>query len=451
MAQPFCPSSKSLPTIAAPPHPLTVAKDQPEIDEIKVATHYLGVQLTSTERAIELEMYQIVDESGIATKTPRGPTSRLPDDKVDRIRENLKDCTNAIEVLLLRTCFVDWPSETNDTHPSEAMIIQRKKQYTCFISRFSFIMHKAVYLHGRFVEAIPELERSSPWVLWINELTEGENVVSLDVHTKILNVIRTLEYKPEDKVLFERDPKDRKSFDPRLVQLMAALSMDKKQDPRVDFVEPWDFNAYFEHLQSTVLQCRHLAREMNSRIRGIRFMKTLQNCQAWAADPRAPAKVRTCSRCGHPCTKPEITRVVGPCGHMFCDACFADIPRNRGICTMENCDAVMVQDSQYTAQVLGADDGNAVRRRYGAKLGEIIKLVREKIPTDEQVLLFVQFDKIMEWISASLEAQNITNYALYDKNKSMHGKLMSKFQNERTPNAKKMLILNATKDAAAGV
>lgn len=410
----------------------------------------MGIQLTSTERALELEMYQIVDETGIATKAPRGPTSKLPDDKVDRVRQNSKDCRNAVEVLLLYTCLFEWPATPGASSPSEAMSFRRKMQYKALTTRITWVMRKALHLHGRLIEDIPEFDASSPWGKWLKEMGDGESIFSAPVHQKIFGIMQGLKYDADDKVMFMRHPTSKAINEERVKELMIPVPLlDRKADPRVDDIPTWDTSAYQEALQSTVAHGRRLAIEMESRFREIRFMKALRNCQAWVANPNAPAAVRTCSKCRIPCTDPRNTRVVGPCGHMFCRDCFNDIPETRGLCTMENCDAVMVPNSQYTAQLLGTDDGDPVKQAHGAKVGEIVKLVHNTL-AGEQVLLFVQFDKIMKPISKALEDQGISNYALHDGNKATHAKKMLAFQNEKMPTAKKVLILNATKDVAAG-
>lgn len=406
---------------------------------------------------------------------PRGPTSRVPDNKVDRIREALKNCSNPIEVLLLVPCFFFWPkikeweededisTMTNEEaqvrsdrmynpeealSPSEAVCIVRKAEYAALCGRISFFMKKTVHLHGRFCENLAEFDHVSPFFVWLKELRAAQNTASGNVNRKMLSIFDRCQHAQDDESQFEKDPKAQKTNGETMRRLVGALSIsERKADPRADDIKHFDFNGAYQDLWSATNHCRQLAQELASRMRAVHFMKTLQCCQAWAANPAAPV---VCSKCNQPCSDRHNTRVVGPCGHIYCGPCYADIPSDRGICTMQDCDAIMVQNSQYTAALLGTDDGDYISRRFGAKVKRIVKLVLEEIPIKEQVLLFVQFDKLMEPLSQALEENGISNYALCDRNAASHGTTMFEFQENKTAKAKRMLILNSTKDTAAG-
>ncbi|KAL8896607.1 MAG: hypothetical protein Q9207_007635, partial [Kuettlingeria erythrocarpa] len=135
--------------------------------------------------------------------------------------------------------------------------------------------------------------------------------------------------------------------------------------------------------------------------------------------------------------------------------CFAQIPPKVGICVIPECNGILVQNSQYTAAVLGTDvlgtdaDDDA-SQRYGAKVGRITQLILHEIQQDEQVILFLQHDQLLRPLSDAFEAAGVSNIALFDSNKTKHGRMMEEFPDTRGADAKRMLILDATKDTAAG-
>ncbi|KAL8930440.1 MAG: hypothetical protein Q9208_000624 [Pyrenodesmia sp. 3 TL-2023] len=441
-------------------------QDQPEIGEIKVHNHYLGIQLTSTERAIELEIYQLIDATGVATKTPRGPASKLPDDRVDRIRTIVKGCENPIELLLVVNSFYQWPKflEHPDPHrvqnpvnpgavtsPTEALLRRRRKEFGGFFVPVAFHLEKAVWLRDRASKAFPELEYLSPLTLWLEEIRDVEQApLPREIVETITSIVAACQPSEDDPRFLDQSPEPPRDNMTKadIAKYLSHLAIfDPNGDLTVHKTKAYDFYRLHEQLVDVLDQCLQIVMEMASRTRGIRFMGTVQRCQARMADPTISIE---CSQCDRPCSDMHITKVAGPCGHIFCRDCFAAIPHNAGLCTIQGCNGAMVQNSRYTVALLGADDNNPASQRYGAKVGRITNLILNEIPEDDQVLLFLQQDQLMQPLSEAFEKSGVSNIALYDSNKTKHGKLMEEFQNTTGTEAKRMLILDATKDTAAG-
>src|SRR5690606_27894956 len=55
----------------------------------------------------------------------------------------------------------------------------------------------------------------------------------------------------------------------------------------------------------------------------------------------------------------------------------------------------------------GASINEPTKYRYGAKMGSLIKLIKEQIPDDEKILVFVQFPDLMERIRKALENERV--------------------------------------------
>ncbi|KAL8720421.1 MAG: hypothetical protein Q9225_002711 [Loekoesia sp. 1 TL-2023] len=453
-------------------------QDQPMFHEIRVVMKYEGIQLTATERARELEMSHLVQESQVAMKTPRSAASRLPDDKMDQIKSLMKGCTEPVQALLGITCEMYRPDLNGASSAAEASLNRRRDELRGFMGRLAYTLRKAVFLHGRFALIVPELADLSPWAVWTAELTTGKGA-PFEVLPEILNLISLMRYDENDADIFMRaDPKSKKEENSEdddakskkkakkseednpnstLGRIMRTLSI--LRDPREIEIASWDFDKYYSTIKRVVDECGHLADEMVRRIQAIRLAMTLLKCREWVANtqtttaalnpPTSPAPP-TCSVRRHPCGSPVTTKVLGSCGHIICELCSPGNTSDGDECPVLHCNAIVVKSNLYTAELLGTENHDPYATRHGAKVGKIIHLIKNEIPADEQVLLFVQEDRFMDPISKAFDAEDITHYSLSQKQKASHSKWMFAFQEDTGQKARKVLILDATKDTAAG-
>lgn len=199
---------------------------------------------------------------------------------------------------------------------------------------------------------------------------------------------------------------------------------------------------------------RRLGTELVSRTRSLRFFEVVRQLQRARSGQESSKVSRTCSKCKTE-TTPDMISVLGLCGHTACQKCLGDRQRS-GECVVLGCNAAAEKWSVVKATELGEEDQNAsVGRHYGKKLEAVVNLLKNEIPKDDQVILFVQFNDLMAKVSAALTDHGISHYAVGvnvegGKGKKNTGNQISDFQDETGSKKKKVLMLNVADESASG-
>lgn len=424
-------------------------------------------------------MINLVQDSQVALKTPKSGLSRLPDNKVDHIKTFMKGQTDAVKALLGIICEQYIPalasSQDRPVSAAEASLMQRQHEYQSLSGNVLYTLKKTIFLQGRLddLKARGAEVEKSPWEYWLEEMFKGKGGVGSEVLSKFTQTILFNPYKSTDTDLFMRKkpkantkksktkPKNDDEDDMLANTAFGALvrSLSITSDPRIGEIHPSDCARHMLAIKSAVLDLGNRAEEMLRRLQDIRLAKALIKCRDWVASTQppmaspmasTPVDPPQCPVCRQPCPDPVTTMVLGSCGHIICDGCFSKVTVDIDKCPFEDCNGVILKSNVYSAQLLGAENHNHFAQRYGAKVGKIIELFKRDIPHKEQVLIFVQDDRFIEKIAAALDAENITNYALADNKKGQHGRWMFAFQEDTGEKARRALILDATKDSAAG-
>lgn len=418
------------------------AKDKPEIEEIPVVYIILGVRIASAELAGSLEFQQSIDQNDAAMRAPRTAVSKMPDSKTDQIKESSKDCIEPPEAMQKMHCGAKPQYLHGGKWSPAAVWQQRKEEFDDFIKRMLHQLAQGVFTHGLFDKAIPELSSESPWSQWLVKLPAGEGA-PLEVIPSILHMIDQMEFNAEDELKYYEDPTQ---------EIEEALAKDLKaiKVKRGPAIAHWDFVELHAALARLVDICCNFSREWVDRLRGMRFLTTMSQCQYWLANSSASDASPPCSACQRPCGNIAETKVLAVCAHLLCANCSANAAATPQYCPVADCDAVGAPSNFYTAASFGEDYEDEYAAKYGAKVGKLIQLIKDNIPEDEQILLFVQFDAVMDRISKALQEEGISNICLSDKNKGRFPTLMQDFQETTGKDAKRVLILDATKDSAAG-
>lgn len=217
-------------------------------------------------------------------------------------------------------------------------------------------------------------------------------------------------------------------------------------------------------LRSLTGHLRNLAKELVSRTRALRFFEVVRAVQLWQSElldkscrkkPRLPAgrivsQAPTCSRCKIVAQDPSAIAILGLCGHTACVSCIA-APERGGECVTVGCDAPAHSYHIHKAIELGQEDQEArVGRHDGKKMEDVMDLVKNKIPEQDQVLIFVQFNDLMVKVSAALDYHGIKHWALMENSRTLAYKRMEDFQINDGKDRKKVLVLNLADESAAG-
>lgn len=143
------------------------------------------------------------------------------------------------------------------------------------------------------------------------------------------------------------------------------------------------------------------------------------------------------SRCDS--TKSQTSlRLLTACGHVVCTACLSTRSHLER-CPVPGCTADVLDEHMRRAEYYG--DHQCKRRRFGAKLGAIVRLI-ESLPSSEQALLFVQSPELVDEVRECLEHYDITCTAsdgIYD------------FQHTRGADSRRVLILSLAGEEASGL
>lgn len=214
-------------------------------------------------------------------------------------------------------------------------------------------------------------------------------------------------------------------------------------DLRADKIGRDDFKAYNSALRKLTGHLRGLANELASRTRSLRFARSAYAIHEWHNNPN---ELLTCAACNKFILDGNKININIGCGHLTCDEC---IHQNvDDLCAVDGCRG---QSEAFCLRKAADFVGNGQTGNYGSKVGHIIALINS-IPEGEQILLFVQFDKVMLKLASALEAANISNYALNaEKDGKEMFRMLNDFQENEGQDKKKVLLLDPSGETAAGM
>ena len=202
-----------------------------------------------------------------------------------------------------------------------------------------------------------------------------------------------------------------------------------------------DFENFAQVLRLLTGHLRSLARELTSRTRSLRFARGAQELYQFYTDLGEPP---TCNSCDRVILDQGSISINIRCGHLTCEEC---IQTTKPICAVDGC---AEGSESYCLRTVVDLVGDKRTWHYGSKCGHIVALINS-LPKDEQVLLFVQFENLMPKMAAVLEAAKISHYALSKSAGRQLVPMMNDFQENDTPNKKRVLILNPSDETAAGM
>ncbi|KAI4232963.1 MAG: hypothetical protein LQ352_008291, partial [Teloschistes flavicans] len=421
-------------------------RDLPEIDEIRVVEQVLAVQLSAAELGISLELDKAVEKN---SQTAATGVSRLYDHKMTRIKEGLALSSDEVEAKLksLQQCWsgltLQWVRQTR-IEGSRALLL-----------KMTYLFQRIEFIHRKFVGYVPEFASASPWMQWAAELRAGLGAQH-EVTDQLLSMIVSVSQEPldindEEGFFMAEDKKnvndmeDLKSTNMRLVKRLDEIKV-----YRLPPIDDWtDIDKLHTLMNKQVKMCRAISKEWVERLRSVRFFEQVDRCQSWflAENPNDAAPI--CSNCKKPCDDQQKTRILAVCSHIICSKCSELNKTIKKYCPVHGCDAKGLPSNYFFANRFEPPPYTGGQTpKYSAKVERLIDLIKNQIPEDEQVLLFVQFDAVMDEISKALQGEGITNFCLSESNKSS-AKDMASFQTE-VVNTRRVLMLDATKDTSAG-
>jgi len=114
-------------------------------------------------------------------------------------------------------------------------------------------------------------------------------------------------------------------------------------------------------------------------------------------------------------------------------------------CCDPNCSMGSDKDAIVQASTLGVEKGNGTK--YGIKKAHLATLIKKGIPKKEKVLLFVQFEGLLQKVSDALEDYGI-DFVRIQGSASARSTQLASFQEENCED--RVLLLNIADESAAG-
>jgi SNF2-related domain len=205
-------------------------------------------------------------------------------------------------------------------------------------------------------------------------------------------------------------------------------------------------------LRNLVTVLRRLVREYVGRQRGMRYFKSTRDLQLAQVNGIGTGKWK-CHMCNRTNVPILQLSLIGSCGHIGCDSCItAAIKAGHGdTCIITGCAYQARLNAADKATELGEEDASArTGKHYGKKLESLVHLIKKEIPEDDQVLLFVQFEDLLEKCENILSDKGISYHAISKKSGKKASEMMTDFQVNEGSERKKVLILNVADESASG-
>ncbi|KAG6381702.1 hypothetical protein JVT61DRAFT_303 [Boletus reticuloceps] len=192
---------------------------------------------------------------------------------------------------------------------------------------------------------------------------------------------------------------------------------------------------------------RKLTKELVGRVRSLRYFTVVRDLQK---QRETPPKI-PCPGCGRDAVPMDEVAVLSSCGHTGCMTCVRQ-SADREECVYAasgKCKAAARVLNIVKGETLGVDDEARDRRgkHFGKKLEMVIDLIKNMIPKQERVLIFVQFQDLMAKVAHALKVHKI-KFLEIRGSASQKSKNLEKYQNN--DGEERVLLLNVMDESASG-
>ena len=201
---------------------------------------------------------------------------------------------------------------------------------------------------------------------------------------------------------------------------------------------------YYVPLREQLRQLTDLRTKMVEHMRTFRRIRYLKEAKSsgWHS------WCKSCSESPEASETPASV-ILASCGHLLCPSCEAKICADDDyVCPVKHCTARA--NAHLRTQLAVYERLSCTPEpQYGSKFDKVIDLIKNKIPREDQVLLFMQFEDEMSNVSAALTLSDIKHKAIMSAAKTRHAKMLDEFS-KSTADSCKLLLLNSADDSAAG-
>ncbi|KZT21583.1 hypothetical protein NEOLEDRAFT_1164553 [Neolentinus lepideus HHB14362 ss-1] len=393
-----------------------------EIDEILWSEEIEKVDLPAAERAIYLELEHHLRALDMTIKRGRKTES----DREKRLAQALGESQSAEEALLKRCSHfeIETSDKENAMKACEIIVQERTKQLEDCKADLLKHLKEAVAMErqiGRtgeesmFQEYV-RVSRSEG----VGDAEAGQIVLELLDNAGVASPLKTVTNKPHD---------------PRTGSSSKGKS---KADEEKDDLK-------WTHREQTHV-IRRLTKELVGRVRSLRYFSVVRDLQKQREVP----PTISCPACGKEGLPSEDIAVLSSCGHTGCIECVKEHAAAEECVAAQNggCKAAARVINVVKGDTLGVDDEERDGRgkHFGMKLEKVIHLIKKRIPKDERVLIFVQFQDLTRKVAEALQSHKVP-FLEIKGSASSKSKNLEAFQNDSD---ERVLLLNVTDESASG-
>ncbi|KAH9975966.1 hypothetical protein BGW80DRAFT_1168904 [Lactifluus volemus] len=384
-----------------------------EIDEIPWEEKIEKISLPAAERAIYLELEHHLRAVDMTIKKGKKTDS----DREKRVAQSLGDSSTAEEALLKRCSHfeLDTSNKENAMKACEVIVTERKTQ-----------------LEDCRNDLLKRLKQTLEKEKEIGKRQDDEPKESL--FREYVRVCRTEGVGDEDGTKLVTELLDTAGIGEHRTTNQGRKMKDGERKATI-----------WEHREQTHI-IRRLTKELVGRVRSLRYFTIVRDLQKQRSEP----PVVTCPECGRDRVPLEEIAVLSSCGHA---GCFNDV---KAAAESETCVYARSGKCKAAARVLNIIKGDTLGvddyeregkgKRFGMKLEKVIHLIRYRIPSDERVLIFVQFPDLMKKVAEALNANKV-QFLEIKGSAAQKSKNLEKFQND---SAERVLLLNVMDESASG-
>ncbi|KAL1970168.1 hypothetical protein VTN77DRAFT_6573 [Rasamsonia byssochlamydoides] len=430
--------------------------------------HYHAITLSAVETALyhELKLYF---ESCNARVRP-SKQARFSNDQSARINEVFENSDTFEEALIKRcTYFNAMPSWCETSEPLDTLVkvIQRRKRdIAALVTTIKRDLKQAVWLFvalGQSDEHFAKLEQS------VTKHDFGDAEVTKQASRLVKDALQA--YRKNDWTEFWSKGKSEKSASQKKASHEDSESEGKSQsDEESEHPKkktklsckdaggtgkketqlppfPEDKKEREKILREAATTLRSNISEWVTQARALRFMETVHRFQLGVNIP-------SCGRCGRQHASFGAYNLLGKCGHVVCKECVDALVKSEE-CPVHQCRGAVSSAYILNGRYFGRHQSQAPVSSFGGtKLQELVRLLQDttRIPEEDRVILFVQYEEFMDAATAALEASEIPHVAIGARDRGVRHKVKA-FTNDNKSEGgdPKVLILMLGSENSAGM
>lgn len=296
-----------------------------------------------------------------------------------------------------------------------------------------------------------------------NEESDGEETnMKIKVDRKRKPKTQIIANPPKNKVLKGKVPKNNKGPDDNKESFDDDIGIGIINAPTKvagkEKTKPLSPQNLLKLIRSTKGTIAVLETEYQSRFRSLRYSEAVHKIDCWLSGIGAPPR---CDICKRQTIHPEAAFLFSFCGHLICNNCLQNSQTITFVCLVKDCKkpaeegtricpATIFRSHSILGRFPGLNSHDAKATGfYGAKVDAVVKLLKNDIPEDNQVLLFMQYSDLMINLMTAFDSHGVSYLAILDSSADS-ATIMQSFQDDVSKFKKQVLILDPTNETAAG-